>query len=236
MALSAAEVPVTEVSWRPSYRIIPTRHPPIQLLERVADPEMLEDVFHIESLTNSRLREQFDLSRLEPEERIAGPGTSFIMGALTHIQIERGGRFNDATFGAYYAAHELDTAIEETIHHGDRFRRESSEPPGRFDMRVLRSNLGAPLHDVRGLQQPWPEIYEPDDYTHSQALARQLRQERSWGIVYDSVRRERGQCTAVYRPRALSPCKTAEYLEYLWDGERTIEGYFKKRVLRRGRR
>jgi hypothetical protein len=233
MALSAAEVPVTAVSWRPSYRIIPTRHPPIQLFERVADPDLLEDVFHIESLTNSRLREAFELSRLEPEDRIAGPGTSFIMGALTHIPVDRGGRFNDPTFGAYYAAHELHTAIEETIHHGDRFRHESGEPPGRFDMRVLRSNLQAPLHDVRGLQQRWPAIYDPDDYAHAQALARRLRSERSWGIVYDSVRREGGQCAAVYRPRALSPCKIAEYLEYLWDGERTVEVFFKKRVMRR---
>jgi RES domain-containing protein len=233
VALSPVEVPVTEVTWRPSYRIIPSRHPPIQLFERVADASLLEDVFHIESLTNGRLREQFDLSRLDPEDRVAGPGTSFIMGALTHVSVDRGGRFNDTTFGAYYAARELATAIEETIHHGDRFRRESREPPGRFDMRVLRSTVRAPLHDLRGLRPRWREVYDPDDYSHSQSLARRLRGERSWGIVYDSVRREGGECVAVYRPRALSPCKIAEHLEYLWDGERTVEVFFKKRILRR---
>jgi hypothetical protein len=235
MALSPEEVPVSEVVWRPTYRIIPTRHPPLQLFERVADPELLEDVFHIESLTNSRLREEFDLGRLAPEDRISGPGTSFIMGALMHVRVDRGGRFNDPTFGAYYAARELNTAIEETIHHGDRFRRESSEPPGRFDMRVLRSNLRAPLHDVRGLQGRWPGLYDPSDYGASQALARRLLSKRSWGVVYDSVRRGGGQCVAVYRPRALSACKISEHLEYLWDGERTVEVFFKRRVLRRQR-
>jgi hypothetical protein len=100
---------------------------------------------------------------------------------------------------------------------------------------VLRSNLKAPLHDVRGLRDVWLEIYDPDDYTHSQVLARRLHAGRSWGIVYDSVRREGGQCAAVYRPRALSPCKTSELLEYLWDGERTMEVFFKKRVVRRKR-
>jgi RES domain-containing protein len=233
VAVNPADIPVADVAWRPSYRIIPTRHPPVQLFERVADPAELEQVFLIESLTNSRLREQFDLTRLDPEDRVSGPGTSFIMGALTHVPTDRGGRFSDPTFGAYYAARDLDTAVEETIHHGDRFRRESSEPPGRFDMRVLRSNLRAPLHDLRGTGRDWPEIYHPEDYGASQALARELRAARSWGVAYDSVRREGGECAAVFRPRALSPCKISEHLEYLWDGERTVEVFFKRRILRR---
>jgi hypothetical protein len=231
--MNPADVPTTEVSWRPCYRIIPSRHPPIQLFERVADPDDLEQVFEIESLTNSRLRETFDLSRLDPEDRVSGPGTSFIMGALTHIRTDRGGRFTDTTFGAYYAARDLQTAIEETVYHGDRFRRESREPAGRFEMRVLRSNLRAPLHDVRGQRARGPRIYDPDDYTASQALGRALRTERAWGVAYDSVRREGGECAAVFRPRALSPCKIAEHLDYLWDGERTVEVFTKKRIVSR---
>jgi hypothetical protein len=74
-----------------------------------------------------------------------------------------------------------------------------------------------------------------DDYSASQALGRALRAERAWGIAYESVRREGGECAAVFRPRALSPCKIAEHLEYLWDGERTAEVFTKRRIVNRGR-
>jgi hypothetical protein len=62
-------------------------------------------------------------------------------------------------------------------------------------------------------------------------LARALRERGSWGIAYDSVRREGGQCAAVLRPRALSACRQAEHLIYRWDGEEIAE-VFEKRLYR----
>lgn len=234
MTLDPGSLPVSEVRWHPSYRIVPTRYPPIQLFEKVADPAHLEDVFLIESLTNTRLRDEAgDLSLVAAEDRVSGPGTSFIMSPFTHLSPDRGGRFSDSTFGAYYASRELNTAIAETVHHRERFLRESHEPLMRLDMRVIRSNLAAPLHDLRGMRAALPEIYDPDDYGRSQALARALRAAGSWGVVFESVRREAGECAAVFRPRALSPAKLAEHLEYLWDGERISEVFYRKRLLRR---
>jgi len=45
------------VHWEPCWRIIPSRFPPIQLFERVANPADLEAVLTVESLTNDRLRD-----------------------------------------------------------------------------------------------------------------------------------------------------------------------------------
>jgi hypothetical protein len=114
MELTPDAVPVGPVDWRPSYRIIPSRFPPISLFERVADPADLEDVLALESLTNPRLREEAgEIAMVPPEDRIAGPGTAYVMAAFTHVRPE-GGRFHDGTFGAYYAAAERPTAIAET--------------------------------------------------------------------------------------------------------------------------
>ena len=36
------------VEWKPCWRIVPSRFPPVQLFERVADPDDLEAVFELE--------------------------------------------------------------------------------------------------------------------------------------------------------------------------------------------
>ena len=50
-------VPVVPVRWRPCYRVVPSRFPPISLFERVADPADLDAVFAVEAMTDERARE-----------------------------------------------------------------------------------------------------------------------------------------------------------------------------------
>lgn len=231
--MTAPRVPHSEVHWRPCYRIIPSRFPPIDLFERVADPADLEAVIAIESMTNDRLRaEAGEIDLVPPGDRITGPGAGFIMGAFTRVS-PAGGRFTDGTYGAYYAARDLDTAIAETVHHRERFLAATREPPMTLDMRVLLAELRGRLHDLRGAARRRPALYAPDDYAESQAFARALRERGSNGIVWDSVRREGGECAAVFRPPLLSRCRQGMHLAYVWDGTAITEVYEKRRVRRR---
>jgi len=161
----------------------------------------------IENLTNPRVRDEAGTLRLAPpEDRISGPGTTPIMAAFTHLN-PAGSRFTDGTWGVYYAGESLETAVAETMHHRARFLAATHEDAIEIDMRHYVADLAAPLHDLRGLRPALPAIYDPDDYTASQALARQLRLAGSWGVAYDSVRRPGGQCAAVYRrPGLPAPC------------------------------
>lgn len=230
MVAAWSEPPVSEVRWRPCYRLIPSRFPPVQLFESVADPADLDAVFEIESLTNDRLRDEVgDLTLVPPEDRVAGPGSSFVMGAFTHVH-PQGGRFTDGTFGAYYAAHTRETAIRETVYHRERFLRDMMSPPTELDMRVLQATLRAQLHDIRGLRGERPDLYDPSDYSGSRAFARDLRERGSWGVAYDSVRHEGGECAAVFRPPAISRCRQAAHLGYVWNG-REISMVYEKRVV-----
>ncbi len=97
--------------WEKLHRLVPSHFPPIDLFENVASPDELEIVFAIESLTNDRLREQVgDLARVPVEERIAGPGSTPVMAAFTHIAVAT--RFSDGTeYGVYYGAKDLNTAF-----------------------------------------------------------------------------------------------------------------------------
>jgi hypothetical protein len=231
MILDPGALPVSHVHWPSCYRIIPSRFPPIQLFERVAAPGDLDAVVAIESLTNDRIRDEVGiLSLVAPEDRITGAGAGYIMAAFTHPS-PIGGRFTEGSFGAYYTARDLQTAINETVYHRERFLRATNEGPIELDMRVLRARLEADLHDLRGLRSIHQEIYLSEDYSASQQLARELKREGSWGIAYDSVRRAGGECAAVLRPRGLSRCQQSQHLGYVWDGAR-ITTIYEKRILR----
>jgi RES domain-containing protein len=216
---------VREVRWQPCYRIISSRFPPIHLFERVSSPEDWEALYWLESLTNPRLRDEVGEIELVPrEDRVFGPGTSVIMAAFTHLNPE-GSRFADDTFGAFYAAASLDTSIAETRYHREVFLRATREGPLELDMRTYLCDVSATFHDIRGLREEMPDIYDPISYVASQNLARSLKKAGSNGVVYDSVRHAGGECLAVYRPRLVQNCRQGTHLRYVWDGERISRVY-----------
>jgi hypothetical protein len=221
-------IAVTATHWAPCYRIIPSRFPPIGLFEKVARAEDLDAVFQIEAMTNDRLRDEVgELELVPPEDRVAGPGTTPIMAAFTHLNPE-GSRFTDGSFGVFYAGLTLDTAIAETSHHRAKFLAATDEPGQEIDMRVYAVDLAADLHDIRPLAESDAHLYDPDNYIHAQGLATELRDAGSDGIRYHSVRHHGGECAAAFRPRLLSNCRQERHLCYVWDGAAIKTVYEKK--------
>ena len=213
--------PLSRIEWPKSVRIVPSRYPPVGLFDRVADQADLEAVFEIEGMTNDRIRDQLGEIHLVPEdERIRGPGTTPVMAAFTHPNVE-GSRFSDGAFGVYYAADGLETAIAETRFHRERFLRFSSEPPMRIEMRAYYAKIEADLHDLRDSGASNPEWFnpEPSAYGASQALGSRLRQEGSFGVIYHSVRRPVGESVGIFRPRAINPVRQGPHFVYLWNGD-----------------
>ncbi|MEI7035194.1 RES family NAD+ phosphorylase [Fulvimonas yonginensis] len=212
--------PVKRVRWSHAYRIVPSRFPPVGVFDRVADPADLEAVFAIEALTNPRLREQAGVLALVPRDRrISGPGSTPVMAAFTHLNPE-GSRFSDGSWGVFYAAHSVATAVEETVYHRERFLAATAEPPCEIQMRCYRTHLHCKLHDLRG---GWPAAHDPHSYAGGIALARALRAAGSNGIVYDSVRHAGGECVAAFYPDVVAPCVQAQHLIYRWDGTRIAQ-------------
>jgi hypothetical protein len=208
--------PSRRIRWAHAYRIVPSRFPPVGLFDRIADPKDIDAVMAIESLTNPRLREDMGaLSMLPPGRRVSGPGTTPIMAAFTHIPPD-GSRFSDGHWGVFYAAHSVATAIEETVYHREAFLAATREPPTDVQVRCYSTSIAGRLHDIRG---GWAAEHDPDSYTASVALARQLRDEGSNGIVYDSARHPGGECAAVFYPDLVAPCLQAEHFIYRWNGQ-----------------
>lgn len=218
--------PVARVEWKPCYRIIPSRFPPVGLYDRVADPADLEAIFAVENLTNPRLRQEAgDISLVPPEDRVTGPGTTPIMSAFTHLNPE-GSRFSDGAYGVYYSCRSLNTSVAESRYHREQFLMRTKEGPIELDMRTYLADLAGDLHDIRG-RKDFGSVYDPKNYLASQMLGRELKAMNSSGVVYDSVRDPDGECAGVLRPPVLSPCIQGPHFGYIWDGSRITTVYEK---------
>ena len=226
--IAAGDIPVRAVAWKPSYRLIASRYPTVGLYDAIADPADLEVVFAIEALTNPRLRNELgELQLVPPAERISGAGSTPIMAAFTHLNPE-GSRFSDGSWGVYYAANDLDTAVAEVSHHRAVFLARTREPALEIDLRLITAPLEARLHDLRSLRRSAPRLYDPVDYSAGRALGRQLREAGSWGVLYHSVRRPGGLCAGVFRPSALKPARESLHIALHWDGARITHWYEKR--------
>ena len=225
----AAPLPVVRITWRPSYRLIASRYPTVGLYDAIADPADLDVIYAIESLTNPRIRDELgELPLVPPDERVTGAGATPIMAAFTHLNPE-GSRFSDGSYGVYYAARALETAIAEVGHHRGVFLARTAEPAIDVDLRLVTATVDAELHDLTALAgAARAKLLHPDHYAASQALGRRLRAAASWGVHFPSVRHPGGLCVGVFRPRALRNARTGGHYALHWDGTRVTHWYEKR--------
>jgi hypothetical protein len=202
------------------FRIIPSVYPAINFFEDLVDPDEMEMLWEIESLTNDRLRQEAgDIFLVAKEDRIAGPGSSIVMAAFTHIG--RPSRFTDGSYGVYYASFSQKTAVNETVYHREKFLAATNEDPCELVMRMYEGHIIKPMHDIR--HRKYLQYHHPENYHEPQGLGRQLRDEKSWGVIYNSVRDTDGQCVAAFRPRAITIPHPTAHLRYIWNGKSIID-------------
>lgn len=201
------------------YRLIPSKYPPIDLYEDVANVDELEAVYAVEAMTNPRLLEEAgDLSLIPKADWLVGTAhSSYVMAAFTHINPE-GARFTTGDFGGYYCAPALDTAIKETIYHQERLYGYTNEPAQRIQMRSLFAHFDANLIDLTGPAHLSSNLYHSTDYSHSQAFANAQRTQGTDGLLYRSVRHTAHDCFVLYKPRLLTDICQAKHFEYCWNG------------------
>jgi hypothetical protein len=201
--------------WTKGHRLIPSQFPPVELYERILDPQDLETAYQIEALTNPRLLEQAGkLTLIAPGDRVSGEGSSVIMAAFTHIGSPS--RFTDGSYGVYYAGNSLEVAIAETVFHKERFLSSTQEPDTRLTMREYISQTVLPLDDIRNRD----EFHSPDvsSYAKTQAFAVALKKTGSNGLLFRSVRYHGRECIACFKPTALKvPVIQGAHIEYFYN-------------------
>ncbi|WP_086608669.1 RES family NAD+ phosphorylase [Erythrobacter donghaensis] len=211
--------PLVQLQWERTHRLILSQYPPISLFEDIADPRDWELLAEAEAVTNPRIYEEIGNLALVPvERRVGGPGASCVMASFTHVTTDRPSRFSDGTYGAYYAAESVETAIHEHAFHMARHYARTPEEPGWISqVRELVGAIDRQLTDIRTGDNF--ALLNPDSYVEPQSFARAERESGRNGIVYPSVRRAGGECFAAFWPDVVKIPVQGDHYAYHWNGE-----------------
>ncbi|MVW62171.1 RES domain-containing protein [Massilia sp. NEAU-DD11] len=202
-------------------RLIPSRFADLEdsVLAPLADDDgILRDLFDLDNATNDRLRgESGLLPGIGVDELVFGvPNFRIINAAYTYARPE-GSRFNDGERGAWYCAFEVETALAEVAFH----KTVEYQEIGRFDDSVsyqaLLADFSAGFHDLRGADA-WEDCLAVDSYVASQALAADLLESGSMGVIYPSVRRPEGTNLACFRPALVGNVRKGDAYRLTWAG------------------
>ncbi len=213
---------IAAIHWKPSWRVIPTRYPEIDLWKRVAVPEDEAAVQEIEQITNNRARQESgEINLLRAGDYFSKSCSKDVIATFSYRGIRS--RFNTRLFGAYYASVSLETAVREKAHHTIQLLMDAKIPSTKTDMRAIKADIRASVQDIRGMQKSLRQIYHPSSYSASQPWASHLWAQGSQGVVYDSVRHPGGQCIAIFSPQTISHCHKDRILAFKWNGRDMIE-------------
>ena len=196
----------------PTYRLIPSRFPPIGLFDTVATAADLAAVLELVGWTNDRLvAERVNL--LPREEWVYGrPNASVVMGAFLHVA-PGGMRFNKDTLGAWYAASEIVTAVAEIGHHLRREAVATGLPSMSRTYRCYSASLAGGYTDLRGQASRMPAVFASESYAESQAFGESVRATGVAGILYTSIRRAAGTNVVAYRPSCVRNVTQGDHFE-----------------------
>lgn len=197
---------------KPSFRLVPSRFPPIGLFDTVSTSADAAAVMELAGWTNDRLVAQ-RLNRLPEDQWVYGrPNASVVMASFLHVA-PGGMRFNGSELGAWYASPEITTAVAEVGHHLRREVIACGLPDIKRVYRTYSATLLGDYRDIRSQQAAFPDLYGSESYGAGQGFGEAIRAEGRAGILYDSMRR-RGGCNVVaYRPANVIDVVQADHYE-----------------------
>jgi hypothetical protein len=197
---------------RPSFRLIPSRFPPIDAFDTVATAADLAAVMELAGWTNDRLVEE-RLRRLPRAEWVFGrSNASVVMASFLHVA-PGGMRFNGGDLGAWYAAASVTTAVAEVAHHLRREAVATGSAELRRTYRTYVARIEGAFCDLRGQASDLPRLYDPTSYAASQTFGEGIRSSGGHGVVYDSLRHVGGVNVAAYRTHDIRDVVQADHYE-----------------------
>jgi RES domain-containing protein len=186
------------------------------------DDAILNGIFELDNATNDRLLAESGLAPgIDVRELVFGiPSYRIINAAFCH-PAPNGSRFNSPDRGAWYAGFELETSQAEVAYHRRLWLAEVEwEEEEVADYVDYVADFRAEFHDLRKTKK-YAECLSPICYKSSQAIAAQLFESGSAGIVYPCVRRKSGTCVVCFRPVLVSGVRLSGTFQFVFPNSRT---------------
>lgn len=202
-------------------RLIPSRFADLEdsvLVPLAENDDVLHDLFDLDNATNERLRgECGGLPGIGVDELVFGVPFFRIINAAFCYPRPEGSRFNDGERGAWYCAFDVETALAEVSFHKTVEYQEINRFDDSVSYQSMLADFTATFHDLRGANA-CAKCLDPASYIASQALAAELLESGSMGIIYPSVRHDGGTNLVCFRPALVGNVRKGQAYRLTWAG------------------
>ncbi|HEX3920059.1 MAG TPA: RES family NAD+ phosphorylase [Caulobacteraceae bacterium] len=184
----------------------------------------MDALWEIESATSTRLvAQEHGLESINAQEFVFGvPHAAFINASFAYAKPREMGRFNGPGRGAWYAADDVETCLQEVIFHMADFLARVGDFNAVVEYAEMFAGFAGDYLDMTGaLGHP---ALHPDPnvgYPEGNALADAARAKGLNGVMYPSVRHPGGRCYAALWPHAVQSVASGDVHRIEWKGDPT---------------
>lgn len=221
---------VTRGAFPRTVRLVTTARLRESVLSVLADtPEEMAALEELEGATSTRLVAQDrGFESVSAKELVYGvPHAKFINAAFAYAKPRSLNRFNGPGRGAWYAALETRTCLEEVVFHMRGFLADAGAYKATVEYAEMFSSLAGEYVDLR--QTPDHRCLHPDPgiaYPLGNALADAARARGLNGVIYPSVRHPGGTCFVALWPHAVQSVAPGDVIRVEWAGDPTPQVTF----------
>jgi hypothetical protein len=195
-----------------SYRLIPSRFPPVNVYEGLIANDRLDEVYDAENFTNPRLR---SLGRIAPT--VVGDATADARLQNWNLAPFAYGNPDGTLFfnedrPCLEVSTERQTALAVSVAKREAFLARTQEAATGLDMRMLCTPVSGIFWDLRGVSGRLEE-------KSCREIGAKIP-DAAQGILYRPVERPAGTCIAILTGDVLQRSEQTIHFRYVWDGHR----------------
>jgi RES domain-containing protein len=213
-------LPIVREAFPRTVRLVSTARLRDAGLRALVDQDEIAALAEIEGATSTRLRaEDHGLESVHANEFVYGvPHSIFINAAFAYSRPRDMNRFNRDGRGAWYAALDVQTCLNEVSFHMRDFLGRAGQYEAVVEYAEMFSSMAGEFLDLRDIDHP---SLHPDiaiGYPAGNLLADAARAKGLNGIIYPSVRHPGGVCLAALRPHAVQSVAPGDVYRMTWSG------------------
>lgn len=217
-------LPVVREAFPRLVRLVTTGRIRDSVLLALVEQDELDALAEIEGATSQRLiAETRGTAGLASNELVYGVShPAFINAAFANSKPLELNRFNGPDRGAWYAAIDVETSLEEVKFHMTDFLARTGDFNAAVEYAELFASFAGEFVDLRGSpEHPALSLDTAVGYAAGNALASAAKSAGVNGIIYPSVRHEGGTCLVALFPHAVQSVAQGDVYRLVWAGTQT---------------
>jgi hypothetical protein len=213
-------LPIVRDAFPRTVRLVSTARLRDSVLRSLVDQDEVSALAEIEGATSARLRaEDHGSESVHANEFVYGvPHSHFINAAFAYSRPLEMNLFNRDGRGAWYAALDVQTCLNEVSFHMQIFLGRAGEYQAVVEYAEMFSSMAGEFVDLRDIDHPCLHADITIGYPAGNLLADAARARGLNGIIYPSVRHSGGICLAALRPHAVQSVAPGDVYRMTWSG------------------